>query len=99
MTNNTYNGWTNYATWRINLEIIDNLNPEEFGLERDQMSSVDMYILADAMKERVTYYLECETEGKGLAYSYALAFVDEVDFQELAQAFIETYSELDNCEL
>jgi len=24
---NTYNGWTNYATWRINLEMFDGYNP------------------------------------------------------------------------
>ena len=23
MSNTTYNGWTNYATWRVNLEIFD----------------------------------------------------------------------------
>ena len=22
-TDNTYNGWSNYATWRVNLEIFD----------------------------------------------------------------------------
>ena len=25
MKKETYNGWTNYATWRINLEIFDGL--------------------------------------------------------------------------
>ena len=24
MTDNTYNGWTNYETWRVKLEMIDN---------------------------------------------------------------------------
>jgi len=24
MTTTTYNGWTNYATWRVNLELFDN---------------------------------------------------------------------------
>ena len=23
MTKETYNGWTNYATWRVNLEMFD----------------------------------------------------------------------------
>ena len=26
--NKEYNGWTNYATWRINLEIIDGIEIE-----------------------------------------------------------------------
>jgi hypothetical protein len=25
-----YNGWTNYATWRVNLEIFDGIDPSEF---------------------------------------------------------------------
>ena len=25
-TDNTYNGWTNYATWRVNLELFDGDN-------------------------------------------------------------------------
>ena len=29
MTDNTYNGWTNYATWRVNLEIFDGLTARD----------------------------------------------------------------------
>jgi hypothetical protein len=29
MTNDTkYNGWTNYATWRVNLEMVDGYDPD-----------------------------------------------------------------------
>ena len=28
MDNKTYNGWFNYATWRINLEIFDGFDAE-----------------------------------------------------------------------
>ncbi len=30
MNNLTHNGWTNYATWRVNLEIFDSLDLAEF---------------------------------------------------------------------
>ena len=30
MTTTTYNGWTNYATWRVHLEIFDSLPLEDF---------------------------------------------------------------------
>ena len=39
--NKEYNGWTNYATWRINLEIID-------GIE------IDTIICAEYIKEYIT---------------------------------------------
>ena len=29
-TNTTYNGWTNYATWRVNLEIFDGFDPYDY---------------------------------------------------------------------
>lgn len=30
MTDDTYNGWTNYATWRVNLEMFDGMSPRDF---------------------------------------------------------------------
>ena len=33
MTDKTYNGWTNYATWRVNLEVFDGGDwKDHFGL-------------------------------------------------------------------
>ena len=31
MQDNTYNGWTNYATWRVNLEIFDGMSADDMG--------------------------------------------------------------------
>ena len=28
MTDTKYNGWTNYATWRVNLEMFDGFEPD-----------------------------------------------------------------------
>jgi len=28
-TDKNYNGWTNYATWRVNLEMFDGMSPRE----------------------------------------------------------------------
>jgi len=29
-TDNKYNGWTNYETWRVNLEIFDNFDISDY---------------------------------------------------------------------
>ena len=42
-----YNGWTNYATWRVNLEMFDGCDP--YDLNHD--SSVDAYHLGLTLKE------------------------------------------------
>ena len=65
-----YNGWTNYATWRINLEIFDGGNWDRYS--------------ADDLKEYVTDYLE--QDSSGLALDYALAFISEVNWNEIAKS-------------
>lgn len=93
MTDTTYNGWTNYATWRVNLEMIDGLDPREMGWSR-----MDRHDMADALKEHVQEALEGQVSGKdggmSLIFSYAMAFLSDVNWREIAQHLIEAY-ELD----
>lgn len=79
----TYNGWTNYATWRVNLEIFDGMSPRDVTDTRD----VEAYELGQAMKE----YAEEMLSGDSLAVSYALAFLSDVNWTEIATHKIEEY--------
>jgi len=63
-----YNGWTNYATWRVNLEMFD--------------GSGDVWT-ADSAKEWVQEVIESTTT-EGVARDYAMAFIDEVNWHEIA---------------
>jgi hypothetical protein len=77
--NKEYNGWTNYATWRINLEIID-------GIE------IDTIICAEYIKEYVEDVVFGQYElsnGSHLVEDYARAFISEVNFYEIAQGINE----------
>ena len=77
--NKEYNGWTNYATWRINLEIID-------GIE------IDTIICAEYIKEYIEDVVFGQYElsnGSHLVEDYARAFVSEVNFYEIAQSINE----------
>lgn len=58
-----YNGWTNYATWRVNLEMFD-------GYEGT--------LSADTAREIVEEYIEGSSV-EGLARDYALAFISDVN--------------------
>ena len=69
----TYNGWTNYATWRVNLEMFD--------------GSEDTWS-ADSAREFVEEIIECSTP-KGVARDYALAFVSDVNWVEIAEHYQE----------
>ena len=72
MKKETYNGWTNYATWRINLEIFD-------AYQREEGEEVNARYLEELCDEIVT-------EGApDLCASYARAFLARVNFYEIAE--------------
>jgi hypothetical protein len=86
----THNGWTNYATWRINLEMISD---QEIHLNEDyadECKNGDINKLSLAMQEYVLENLYTENQ---LTYDYACAFVAEVNFYEIADHIISDYEE------
>lgn len=89
MSNNTtYNGWTNYATWRINLEVFDGFDPRDYF---DRYDRDEAYNLAHDLKE---YVLEAVIgDAGGLMADYARAFIDDVNFHEIAEHMISECNE------
>jgi len=81
-TTTTYNGWTNFATWRINLEICDDLVSSMID-DRQMFRDVDALAtyLEEAVDDVLTNYGEITG---GLALDYARAFVSDVNFREIA---------------
>ena len=85
-TDNKYNGWTNYATWRINIEIFSG------GDFTDLCNNAqDSYELASILKEYVEELLEINSDNNSLAYSYACAFLMDVNFHEIAENIWDEY--------
>jgi len=70
-----YNGWTNYATWRVNLEMFD-------GLDQDGWNDSS----ADDCKDYAEMLIENESTGSGFALDYAMAFLQDVNWQEIADS-------------
>jgi len=79
MSDKKHNGWTNYATWRVNLEIID-------GYDWYEHEHVD----ADYVKELVedAVFGSLIGNGNGLVEDYANAFLSEVNYHEIAENLI-----------
>ena len=72
-----YNGWTNYATWRVNLEIIDGI---EF----------EVKMCAEDIKEIVEDVVFSQYDGmNSLMYDYARAFISQVNFYKIAESINE----------
>ena len=78
--NNDYNGWTNYETWRVNLEMFDGLH-----IDNQEDNPHGVHELAEYLKETAIQAIEdgCTHSG-GFALDYALAFLDAVDFRQIA---------------
>jgi len=70
MDNTTHNGWTNYATWRVNLECFDGM---------DSCKGMT----AEECEDLVTTHV-CNESG-GLAVGYALLFLSDVNWHEIAE--------------
>ena len=88
--NEEYNGWTNYATWRVYQEIIED---REWTEEEIEVLNEE-YI--NALVEKVVFeeYEEAVIKGKaggnfGLMEDYAKAFLDNVNYREIAEAIKE----------
>ncbi len=73
MNDQKYNGWTNYATWRVNLEIFDGWDADGYEVS------------PESLEETVNELLDCEGETDGLLRSYANAFLADVNWYEIAK--------------
>lgn len=80
------NGWTNYATWRVNLEIFDGIDPEGFNLDQDA------YDLGFDLKDYAESIIE-DTTQEGVGRDYALAFLSDVNWYEIARHLIDAHAE------
>ena len=85
---NNYNGWANYETWRVNLEIFDNTTLEHLGY--DLTPSLDS--LADHLCSIAEEAIESSSQA-GLARDYALAFLSDVNWLQIAERLIEDSEE------
>lgn len=80
MKTEKYNGWTNYATWRVNLEIFD-------GLRSDMDEEA---VTADSCKDYAEEVIFAEfADEQCFACDYARAFMADVNWHEIAEALNE----------
>jgi len=86
-TDTRYNGWTNYATWRVKLEILDDMDA------RDQypteVADDDAYTLGKLLEEYVDSVVTQDGSLEGLAADYARAFLSDVNWYEIAEHMLD----------
>ena len=111
--NYKYNGWCNYATWRVNLElidenqnywfsVIDDLKKESESITyivrrkaeiinelMDNIKDVVEDTILHNMTSKIGANLEKKYLNNNFAYNYALAFVSDVNYYEIAEALVD----------
>ena len=73
-----YNGWSNYATWRVNLEILGDIQWVEEEIEILNREMLEEYV-ENAVFEQYSGHF-------GLMEDYARAFLANVDYREILEA-------------
>jgi hypothetical protein len=81
-----YNGWTNYATWRVRLEMFD-------GYDGASDNDLDAYDLGQSLREMALETVAAQASG--LALDYAEAFLADVNWYEIAEHMIEDWREVE----
>jgi hypothetical protein len=92
MEANKYNGWTNYPTWRINLEMFDAWDIRDLcGYTHQETMEVEAYEAGQCLREYAEELITEDAPEDSFALSYALAFLSDVNWTEIASAMLETY--------
>lgn len=84
----SYNGWSNYETWRVNLEFVDGMSMQDFGF--DGTETVYAKHLGEAV-ENFCYDI-VEGDATGVALDLALSFLNKVDWTEIAEHLIADFA-------
>lgn len=85
----SYNGYTNYATWRLSLEWIDG-NEETFSDIIKGMGTSDSI---DAIRDYVEESLSYDADDSTMVYQYAISFLSDVNWYEIVEKVDEWYQE------
>ena len=80
---NEYNGWSNYATWRVNLEILGDIQWVEEEIEILNGEMLEEYVENIVFEQYSGHF--------GLMEDYARAFLANVDYREIYESIIENW--------
>ena len=79
MNDSKYNGWTNFETWKVALEVFDGYNPDE----EDRLWNAEQF---QEYAEEVIFQ---SPHSDSLVESFARSFLAEVNWHEIAETLNE----------
>jgi len=92
-----YNGWSNYATWRVRLEIFSETHgwvSEKLHLQAERLSAQDCKEYCEGYLDGWSDSFPCGS-GCNLIIGWAFAFIKDVDWQEIADSLVVEHCEIE----
>ena len=86
-----YNGWTNYETWRVNLEVLDGIDYSGFLADLRAEDREEMLEAVARHLEDTTYELMEWPEANTFAHGIVTDFLGKVDWEEIAAHHVDDY--------
>lgn len=80
--NDECNGWSNYATWRVNMELLEG---EADAIREDGQVFDTIGDLADHLEQMVDDYMDMQEVNNTIVEGYANAFLQDVNWYEIAE--------------
>lgn len=80
----SYNGWKNYETWRVNLELFDGLEAEDLVTFDEDYADDYEEELAMALEDYADQFID-ESCTNPLIRGWLESFLAEVDYYEIAR--------------
>ena len=87
MSRNEYNGWTNFETWKIRLELFDGRDWCELFTEKPTLGELASLLKEDA--ERIITNDDDKAMLESYAVSLAFSFLARVNFHEIAESILD----------
>ena len=85
----TYNGWTNWETWKVNLELLDGLDANDLNIEH--YTQDEYYEAGQAIEEHVEEWISMEYNANSFVSGIVRGFMSDVNWSEIAKHLIDDW--------
>ena len=91
----TYNGWSNWETWKTHLEMLDGMTAQDLNIDHYTME--DAYEAANIVKEYAGECISHEFTHDGFIAGIVYDFMNSVNWFEITRGILEQWK-IDNPE-
>ena len=85
----TYNGWSNWETWKTNLEMLDGMTAQDLGIDYYEVE--EAYEAGKVIQDYVGEIIAMQYQYDGFVGGIINDFLNSVNWTEIAQHFLDEH--------